>query len=413
MRGFVELNIQSFNMELDSRQTIIVAVLVLFLGKYLNNKFNFLRKYNIPEPVTGGLVASLFFGLLFLLFNLDIKFATHYRDILLIVFFTSLGLSTKIQSIVKGGKVLLILTVFAIAYIFFQNYMGILMAKLFNFNPVLGVLVGSVPLQGGHGNVVSFVPVINEQFTIDNTMEIGMIMATFGLIVGGVLGGPVAKYLIKKYNLKPEKETADSKIAIGSKHGENLTIDYNSILKVIIMIFLSVGVGIYLNKILGYVNFTLPLFATCMLGGVILAWFVPLIIPKFDCAAKSPTLAITSDLSLGLFLAMAMMALKFWEIGEESLFILGTILLQTIAILLFTVFVIFRVLGKNYAAAVISAGYIGSAMGATPTAMANMVAVTKEHGSSAIAFAVIPIMGAFIIQVSNAFVINIILMFFK
>ena len=397
-------------MELDSRQTIIVAVLVLFLGKYLNNKFKILRKYNIPEPVTGGLVASLFFGLLYLLFNFEIKFSTHYRDILLIVFFTSLGLSTKIKSIVKGGKALLILTVFAIAYIFLQNYMGIVMAKLFNFNPAAGILVGSVPLQGGHGNVVSFVPVIDEQFAIPSAMEIGMIMATFGLIVGGVLGGPVAKYLIKKYDLKPETETADTDITVGRKHGKNLTIDYDSILRVIIMIFLSIGVGIYLHDFLDYVNFTLPLFATCMLGGVILAWIVPLIIPKFDCAAKSPTLAITSDLSLGLFLAMAMMTLKFWEIGEESLFIVISILLQTIAILLFTVFVIFRVLGKNYDSAVISAGYIGSAMGATPTAMANMAAVSQEHGSSPVAFAVVPIMGAFIIQVSHAFVINIFLM---
>jgi len=396
-------------MELDSRQTIIVAILVLFLGKYLNQKFNILRKYNIPEPVTGGLVASLFFGLLFLLFNLDIKFSTHYRDILLIVFFTSLGLSTEIKSIVKGGKVLLILTVFAIAYIFLQNYIGILMAKLFNFNPVLGILAGSVPLQGGHGNVVSFVPIINEKFDIPSIMEIGMIMATFGLIAGGVLGGPVAKYLIKKYKLKPETKTGDSEITIGREHGKNLTIDYNSILKVILMLFLSIGVGIYLHEFLDYVNFTLPMFATCMFSGVILAWIVPFIIPKLKCAAKSPTLAITSDLSLGLFLAMAMMALKFWEIGEESLFIIASILLQTIAILLFTVFVIFRVLGRNYAAAVISAGYIGSAMGATPTAMANMAAVTKEHGPSPVALAVIPIMGAFIIQVSNALIINIIL----
>ncbi len=396
-------------MELDSRQTIIVAILVLFLGKYLNKKFNFLRKYNIPEPVTGGLVASLFFGLLFLLFNLDIKFSTHYRDILLIVFFTSLGLSTEVKSIIKGGKVLLILTVFAIGYIFFQNYLGILMAKLFDFNPALGILAGSVPLQGGHGNVVSFVPIINEKFDIPSIMEIGMIMATFGLIAGGVLGGPVAKYLIKKYKLKPETKTGDSEITIGREHGKNLTIDYNSILKVILMLFLSIGGGIYLHEFLDYINFTLPLFATCMFSGVILAWIVPFIIPKLNCAAKSPTLAITSDLSLGLFLAMAMMALKFWEIGEESMFIIASILLQTIAILLFTVFVIFRVLGKSYASAVISAGYIGSAMGATPTAMANMAAVTKEHGPSPVALAVIPIMGAFIIQVSNALIINIIL----
>jgi len=400
-------------MELDSRQTIIVAILVLFLGKYLNRKFNVLRKYNIPEPVTGGLVASLFFWFLFVVFGLDISFSTHYRDILLIVFFTSIGLSTEVKSIIKGGKVLLILTIFAIGYIFLQNYLSILMAKIFLLSPALGILAGSAALQGGHGNIVSWVPVINEQFNISNTMEIGMIAATFGLIMGGVLGGPVAKYLIKKHNLKPEPETEESKITIGAKHGQNLTIDYQSILTILLILSLSIGIGIYFHKFLEYIHFTLPMFATCMLGGVILANLIPLILPKFNCPVNSPTLAITSDLSLGLFLAMAMMALKFWEIGHESLFILTTIVLQTVAILLFTIFVIFKVLGGNYAAAVISAGYIGSSMGATPTAMANMAAVTKEHGPSPIAFAVIPIMGAFIIQVSNAFVINIILMLLK
>ncbi|MCK5776152.1 MAG: sodium/glutamate symporter [Bacteroidales bacterium] len=397
-------------MELDSRQTIIIAILVLFLGKYLNKKFTVLRKYNIPEPVTGGLITSLFFWILYVIFDLNFIFATHYRDILLIVFFTAIGLSTEIKSIIKGGKVLLIITGFAIGYIFIQNYIGILIAKWFNLNQALGLLVGSIPLQGGHGNVVSFVPLINEKYNISNSMEIGMIMATFGLIIGGIFGGPVANYLIKKHNLKPDVATDNDEITIGSKHNKNLIIDYDSILKVIIMLFVSIGIGLYLHDFLDYINFTLPLFATCMLGGVTIAFITPFIFPKLKCIGKSPTLAITSDLSLGLFLAMAMMTLKFWEIGEESLFIIVSILIQTISILLFSVFVIFRVLGKNYAAAVISAGYIGSAMGATPTAMANMAAITKEHGPSAIAFAVIPILGAFIIQVSNAFVINIILM---
>ena len=396
-------------MELDSRRTIIVAILVLFLGKYLNKKFNILRKYNIPEPVTGGLVASLFFGLLYLLFDINLNFSTHYRDILLIIFFTAIGLSTEIKNIIKGGKALLTITFFAIIYIFAQNYMGILIAKLFSIDSAMGILAGSIPLQGGHGNVVSWMPVINEQFSIANTMEIGMIMATFGLIIGGILGGPVARYLIKKHKLKPGNETNDDYITIGKKHDKNLNIDYTSILKVVIMLFISIGIGIYMHDFLDYINFTLPLFATCMLGGVIIANLVPLISIKLKCPAESPTLAITSDLSLGLFLAMAMMTLKFWEIGEESLFIIVSIIIQTMSLLLFTIFVIFRVLGKNYTSAVISAGYIGSAMGATPTAMANMAAVTKEHGASPIAFAIIPILGAFIIQVSNAIVINIIL----
>ena len=400
-------------MEINPRQTLIIAILVLFLGKYLNGKFNILRRYNIPSPVTGGIVASLLFGLFYLLFELNINFSTHYRDILLIIFFTAIGLSTKVKSIVKGGKLLLLLTVFAIAFIFIQNYVGILIAKLFHLNPVLGVLAGSTALQGGHGNVVSWVPVINEQFDVPNAMEIGMIMATFGLIVGGIFGGPVANFLIKKYKLKPEEESDDSGLTIGVKHGKNLTIDYDSVLKVLIMLALSIGIGISFHKLLDSVNFTLPLFATSMLGGVIVGNLVPLIIPKLKCPAKSPTLSITSDISLGLFLAMAMMSLKFWEIGEESLFIISSIVIQTVLVLLFSIFIIFKILGKNYDAAVISAGYIGSVTGATPTAMANMAAVTKEHGPSPIAFAIIPILGAFIIQVSNAFVINIILMLFN
>ncbi len=395
--------------EIDPRQTIIAAVLVLFLGKYLNKKIGVFRKYNIPEPVTGGLVASLLFGLVFMIFGVEIKFATHYRDVLLVIFFTSIGLSTEIKSIVKGGKVLLILTVFALGYIFVQDYIGIFIARLFNQNPALGIVAGSAALQGGHGNIVSWVPVLKEKFDITNAMEVGMISATFGLIIGGTLGGPVAKYLINKNNLKPETKP-DTEIPIGSQHGHNLVIDYDSTLKIILMLALSIGLGIYMSMFLDYIHFTLPLFATCMLGGAILANLVPLLFKKMKCPSNSPTLAVTSDLSLGLFLAMAMMGLKFWELGQEALFILVSIIVQTVAILIFTVFVLFRVLGKNFDAAIISAGYIGSAMGATPTAMANMAAVSKKHGPSPIAFAVIPILGAFIIQVSNSFVINIIIM---
>jgi len=393
-------------MVLDGRQTIIVGILVLFLGKYLNKKVEFLRQFNIPEPVTGGLVTSLFFGLLYFIFDLNIEFSNHYRDILLVVFFTAIGLSTKLQSIIKGGKLLLLLTIVAVAYIFVQNYIGIFIAQLFNINPNTGILTGSAALQGGHGNIVAFAPILESKYNVINGMEIGMTSATLGLILGGILGGPVAKYLIQKYKLKPED---NSEVTVGTKEGENLVIDYSSMLIVIFMLALSIGLGLHLNTLAAYFNFTLPLFVTCMFGGVILANIIPIIIPKIKCPTKSPTIAVVSDLSLGLFLAMAMMALKFWEIGDEALFIIVSIVLQTLAILIFSVFIVFRVLGKSYDSAVISAGYIGSSLGATPTAMANMAAVTQRYGASPMAFVVIPIVAAFIIQVSNALVIEIVL----
>jgi len=393
-------------MVFDARQTIIAGILVLFLGKYLNSKIGFLRQYNIPEPVTGGIVVSLFWGLLYLIFGFNVEFSNRYRDILLVVFFTAIGLSTKFKTIVKGGKLLGLLTVLAIAFIFVQNYIGIFIAQIFNVNPNTGILTGSASLQGGHGNIVAYAPILEGKYNVSGAMEIGMISATLGLILGGILGGPITKYLIQKHKLEPADNT---EITVGTKHGQNLNIDYYSMLFVVLMVALSIGFGIHLNNLLSNIGFTLPLFVTCMFGGVVLSNLVPLVIPNLKFPTNSPTLAIVSDLSLGLFLAMAMMALKFWEIGDQALFIIISMIVQTLAVILFSVFILFRVLGKNYDSAVICAGYIGSGLGATPTAMANMAAVTKRYGASPIAFMVIPIVAAFIIQVSNALVIQIIL----
>ena len=393
-------------MELDSRQTIIVGILVLFLGKYLNNKIGPLRQYNIPEPVTGGIVASVFFAILYLLLDVSIEFSNHYRDILLVVFFTAIGLATEIKSIIKGGRLLFLLTLLAIVFLFVQNYVGIFIAVLFNLEPDTGILSGSAALQGGHGNIVAWAPILESKYNVTNAMEIGMTTATLGLIFGGILGGPVTRYLIQKHQLKANDS---SEVTIGARQGENLTIDFDSMLIVILMLSLSIGMGIHLNNFVAHFGFTMPLFITCMFSGVVLANVVPLIIPKLRCRKNSPTLAIVSDLSLGLFLAMAMMALGFWEIGDQALFILISTTVQILLVASFSVFVVFRVLGKNYDSAVITAGYIGSSLGATPTAMANMAAVTQRYGASPVAFIVIPIVAAFIIQVSNAVVIQIIL----
>ena len=393
-------------MVLDPRQTIIIGILVLFLGKYLNNKFNFLRLYNIPEPVTGGIIASVVFAAFYLIFGVNIEFSNHYRDILLVVFFTAIGLSTEFRNIIKGGRLLLLLSVLAIGFLFVQNYIGILLATVFGQNPNTGILTGAASLQGGHGNIVAWAPILEQEYNVPGAMEIGMTTATFGLILGGILAGPVTKYLINKHQLEPDN---DNEITIGRKQGENLTIDFNSMLIVILMISLSIGMGIHLADLAGYVGFTLPLFVTCMFSGVVLANVVPLVIPKLKCPKGSPTLAIVSDLSLGLFLAMAMMGLKFWEIGDQAVLIFVTLVVQVVTLLLFAILIVFKVLGKNYDSAVITAGYIGSSLGATPTAMANMAAVTQRYGASPIAFMVIPIVAAFIIQVSNAVVIQIIL----
>jgi len=393
-------------MELDSRQTIIIAILVLFLGKFLNRKIGFLRQFNIPAPVTGGIIGSVLFGFLYSAFDLNIVFSDTYRDILLVVFFTAIGLETDIRSIIKGGRILLLFAGLAVFYLFVQNLAGIAVAKAFGANPNVGILAGSTALQGGHGNIVAWAPVLQRDYGVVGGMEIGMAMATFGLIMGGLLGGPVAKYLIQKNEL----ETSDDpEVNIGQKEGETRSIDYDSALRVILMVFVAVGLGMHLNKISAYLGFAMPLFVPCMFSGMVLANLVPRIIPQIKSPSNLPTLALTSEVSLGLFLAMAMMGLRFWEIGDKAVFILVNLAVQVAMILLFSTLVLFRVLGKNYDAAVITAGYLGSALGATPTAMANMAAVTQRFGASRIAFIVIPIVAAFITQATNSLAIQIVL----
>lgn len=393
-------------MELDSRQTIIIAILVLYLGKYLDGKIKFLRRFNIPEPVTGGTIISTILGLLYLFFEIEFNFSLYYRDVILIIFFTAIGLSTKWQTFIKGGRLFAIMLVLAIVFLFIQNIVGIVALLPFGVNSHYGLIGGSIALSGGHGTTIAWAPIFAEKYGTEYAMEVGIAIATFGLISGGIVAGPVSNWLIKRYKLTP---TSDAPITIGKKHKSKLSIDADSMLKVTLFIALGIGLGVYIQMLAEYMELHLPLFVTSLLGGMILTNIVPIIFPKQACPEGSPTLAMISDLSLGIFLAMSLMSIKFWEIAEAALPIALLISLQVIAIVLFTVFVLFKALGKNYDAAVMAAGYMGLGLGATPVALANMTAISKKYGPSPIAYLIIPVLGAFFINFVNAFVIEIML----
>lgn len=219
-------------MELDPRQTTIVAILVLFAGKYLTRKIGFLRHFNIPEPVSGGLVASILFAFLYVVFDIEVQFALHLRDTLLIVFFTTIGLSSKFSTLMQGGKPLLILLVVAAAYLFIQNFTGLTVTHLAGLPPELGLIGGSVSLSGGHGTAIAWAPRFVEQYGIHNAMEIGIACATFGLVLGGLLGGPIAKFLITHYKLKTSN---DRELTVGVAHEQEGTkIDYQHVRKSVV-----------------------------------------------------------------------------------------------------------------------------------------------------------------------------------
>ncbi|WP_017220656.1 sodium/glutamate symporter [Moritella dasanensis] len=410
-------------MELDVRQTVIVAILVLFIGKYLTRKVALLQEYNIPEPVSGGLIASIVFAILYAAFDIELQFSLAVRDTLLIVFFTIIGLSSRFSTLLKGGKPLIILLVIAVIYLFLQNLTGLTVAQFTQQLPEVGIIGGSVSLSGGHGTAIAWAPLFVEKYNISNAMEIGIACATFGLILGGVIGGPIAKYLISHYQLEPSKEP---KLTVGTLHqakkkvtntstGIDVSeptqapIDYHHMLNSILIISISIGLGLGLNLLAVEVGLQLPEFVTCLFSGIIVINFGPLIMPNLTWPERSRSLALISDLSLGLFLAMSLMSLQLWTLGGLGGPILIMLTAQVVIVTGFVIFVVFPLMGKDYDAAVMSAGYAGLALGATPTAIANMTAVTEKFGASAKAFVVVPLVGAFFIDIANALIIQFLL----
>jgi ESS family glutamate:Na+ symporter len=391
-------------MELTARQTIIIAILVLFIGKYLNNRIGPLQNYNIPEPVTGGVLASLVFAFIYFSFDFNFQFALGSRDDLLIVFFTTIGLSSRFSTLVQGGKSLVILLVLAVAYLFLQNLTGLSVATISGMEKPIGILGSSVSLSGGHGTAIAWAPVFRDNYGISNAVEIGIACATFGLVLGGLIGGPIAQFLIQRHKLEA---TSIEHITVGTPLDEkHEMIDVDKMLSVILIISIAIGIGVNLHKLLVYWGIQLPLFVSCLFAGILLTNSVPFMFKKIKWPTGTASLALVSDLSLSLFLAMSLMSLQLWTLIDLAGPILLLLLAQVVLVTLFVVVILFRVLGNNYDAAVMSAGYAGLAMGATPTAIANMTAVTKKFGASPKAFIVVPLVGAFFIDIANAFIIQ-------
>jgi glutamate:Na+ symporter, ESS family len=391
--------------QFNERQTVIIAILVLYLGKYLTKKIRFLQEYNIPDAVAGGVLASLFFGLVLAVFKLQLEFTLNIRDALLIIFFTTIGLSSSLRTLVQGGKPLVILLFMAVIYLIVQNLAGLGVAKVMGLDLPIGLIAGSISLSGGHGTTIAWAPVFRDSYGINMASEIGIASATFGLVLGGIIGGPVAKWLITKNQLRANNQDQD--LTVGIKQNQrNVNIDYNTILHSILVIAVTIGLGIQINVIVSKLGLKLPDFVTCLLAGIILTNTVPLLFKRFPWPANTPSLALISDVSLGLFLSMSLMSLQLWTLIDLAGPIAILLLVQFVLSIIYTVVVVFPLMGKNYNAAVVSAGYLGLTLGATPTAIANMTAVTENFGASPQAFIIVPLVGAFFIDLANAFIIQ-------
>ncbi len=383
-----------------------LGIVVLFVGKRLNEAIGFLRAFSIPEPVTGGLLFSVLITLVYLASGVEIQFDMAARDVLLVYFFTTIGINSSLKDLLSGGKPLVILLTITIGYMVIQNLTGIFIASLYSLPAPVGVLGGSVSLIGGHGTAIAWAPKIAENYGVSNAMEMGIASATFGLILASIMGGPIAKFLIARHNLTP---AAPEVLDVGvPNEKEDKKIGHLDFLDAILAIHISIIFGALLNKGLEIIGLQLPLFVTCLFSGILITNLIPKNFPRFsgtEWPSRKPAIALIADMSLGTFLAMSLMSMQLWTLVDLAgpLFtILGA---QFVIAVLVTMFVVFPLLGRNYDAAVVSAGFGGISLGSTPTAMANMSAVTKRYGASHLAFVIVPLVCAFFIDLANALLI--------
>jgi len=397
-------------LQLSAFFSVTLGIVVLFVGKRVNDAVGFLREFSIPEPVTGGLLASLLVALLFLISGIEISFDLAARDVLLIYFFTTIGINSSLKDLLAGGKPLVILLAVTIAYMFVQNLTGITVAALFDQSTAVGMLGGTVSLIGGHGTAIAWSPRIAEDYGVANAMEIGIACATFGLILASLMGGPIAKFLITKHKLVPAQvEPLDIGVPEDSqgtrgKHG----IDYLDFLDAILAIHISAIFGLLINEGLEDLGLKLPLFVTCLFAGILITNLVPKSFPRFSGTvwpSRKPAIALIADISLGTFLAMSLMSMQLWtlvDLAGPIFTILGAQFLIAVSV---TLFVVFPLMGRSYDAAVVCAGFGGISLGSTPTAMANMSAVAQRYGASHLAFVIVPLVCALFIDLVNALLI--------
>ncbi len=382
---------------------ITIGILVLFIGKRLNNVTPVLRNFSIPEPVTGGLLFSILFGIVYAVSGVEIEFELKARDFLLVYFFTTIGINASIKDLIAGGKPLVILLVITIFYMVLQNLTGIGVASLLGQTPQVGLLGGTVSLIGGHGTAIAWAPRIAEDYNIANAMEIGIACATFGLILASTMGGPIAKFLITRYDLKPPKKEA---VDVGvSQEQKEVGIGYLDFLDAILAIHICIVFGFFLNEALQSFGVQLPLFVTCLFAGILITNLIPKKFPRLTGSTwptRTPSVALIADLSLGIFLSMSLMSMQLWTLIDLAGPILGILTAQVIVAIAVNLFIVFPAMGRTYDAAVISAGFGGISLGSTPTAMANMSAVSKQYGASHLAFIIVPLVCAFFIDIVNA-----------
>ena len=385
-------------MSLDPVVSLLAAVIVLLIGTLVNRKVAILSRYNIPDPITGGLLFAVIASVVWFTTDFRIAMDQAIKPVLLLMFFAGVGMCADLRMLKQGGKALVLFLLVLLPYIVVQNAVGFAVAKALDLHPIFGLVAGSITLVGGHGTGAAYAERFAEVNNLQVVMELSMTVATIGLIIGGIIAGPVAQYLITRYNLRSqavEQATTD-------RAEEPVGISTVGAIGALAGILAAVVAGRWLASKFSGGTITIPAFLWCMILGVAIRNLLPFARVRMDDRASE----LISGVCLSLFLVMTMMALNVIEVALSAGPFLVILAAQVVAISLYAVFVCFRVMGRDYEAAVTSAAFIGFNMGSTATAMANMQAITNKYGPAPQSFLIVPLSGAFFIDIMNAFLLT-------
>ncbi|AMG31650.1 sodium/glutamate symporter [Grimontia hollisae] len=391
-------------------ESLLIAIFVLLLGHVINAWIPTLKKFNIPEPIVGGLVVAA--GITVLHFKgIDLAFNLPLQHTFMLMFFATVGLAANYTQLVKGGAKVFIFLAVASVYIVVQNGIGISMATAFGLDPLMGLIAGSITLSGGHGTGAAWSQTFQDVYGLENVLEVAMASATFGLVMGGIIGSPVAQRLIEKNTLKSQYGSANNAHEefpelVTYNENEQERVTAKKVIETLFVLLICVAGAKYLEQWISSFNISwlmIPDFVYALFIGVVITNVLEVTnARKMDIE----TVDILGTVSLALFLAMALMSLKLWNILDLALPFLVILMVQSLMLALFAYFVTYRVMGKNYDAAVIASGHCGFGLGATPTAVMNMGSVVNRFGPSPQAFMVVPIVGAFFIDIANLVILQ-------
>lgn len=396
--------------KLDIAQTVAVAAALLALGEYIKNRVPLFSRYFIPAPIIGGLIFSIVALVGHQTDSFGFQFYDNMRSFLLLVFFTTIGFSASFELLKKGGVGVALFLLCAIILVCIQNGVGVALAQALGAHPLIGLAAGSISLTGGHGTSAAFGPLL-EQAGAVGALPAAIAASTYGLVAGCVIGGPVGTLLMRRHGLRGPKLADSSGAAASGIQTAQETTETNddTILRATILLMVAIGLGTVLVNWLKDLGLTLPAY----LGPMLMAAVIRNIIDWRNWTLPSRQFEVVGNVSLAFFLTMALMSMKLWELAAVAGPLLAILLVQTAIMFAFAYFVTFRIMGRDYDAAVIAAGHCGFGLGATPNAMANMQAFARVNGPSFKAFFVIPLVGSLFIDFFNAVIITSFMGFFK